>query len=167
MNGNALPDEDEDSGDETRSINGVGRGSDSRSVTSVTHDRTRSTPAGPSSVTGSIRRPSSPKVPHHHHRHPGQPAGSNQAKESFLNYFFGQNGPGPLAGASVDRAMATQGATTITPIGRDMSGGESAVKGGLLAGKRPLEGVNAGSSAAFDMKSLGKHIEAVSPRLFL
>jgi dynamin 1-like protein len=164
VNGNAIPDEEDDSGDEARSINGVmsGKGSDSRSITSVTHDRTRSTPAGPSSTVGSIRRPSSPKAPHHqHHRHSAQPPNSNQAKESFLNYFFGQNGPGPLAGASVERAMTTQGATTITPVGRDVSSGEPPVRSGLLAGKRSLEGGNAGSSAAFDMKSLGKHIEAV------
>lgn len=130
---------------------------------SSVHDRARSSAAGPSSFTGTLRRPSSPK-PHHHHRHGAQgqapqPTGSAAAKESFLNYFFGQNGPGPLAGASVDRASVALGggASTITPVGRDVSGGEAHTSG-LLAGKRNLEGNN----AAFDMKSLGKHIEAVS-----
>ncbi|GJE93832.1 Dynamin-related protein [Phanerochaete sordida] len=163
VNGNGLADEDEDS-DDARSINGIpGRASDARSVTSQ-HDRTRSTPSGPASHAGSMRRPSSPKPSHHHSsRHaPPPPAGSAAAKESFLNYFFGQNGPGPLAGASVERAMATQGATAITPIGRDISGGQPPAHSGLLAGKRSLDGPNAGSNAAFDMKSLGKHIEATS-----
>ncbi|EKM50730.1 uncharacterized protein PHACADRAFT_130199 [Phanerochaete carnosa HHB-10118-sp] len=166
------------------------RGSDARSI-SGQHDRTRSTPGGPASLAGPMRHPSSPKPSHHHHssRHPPQapagsnaakesflnyffgqngpgplaaPAGSNAAKESFLNYFFGQNGPGPLAGASVERAVAAQGATVITPIGRDVSGGQPPAQTGLLAGKRTLDAANQGSNAAFDMKSLGKHIEATS-----
>ena len=57
--------------------------------------------------------------------------------------------------------MTTQGATAITPIGRDISGGQPSAQTGLLAGKRTLDSANAGSDAAFDMKSLGKHIEAV------
>ena len=44
------------------------------------------------------------------------------------------------------------------PIGRDISGTETSMSSGLMAGKRTLDGNN----AAFDMKSLGKHIEAVS-----
>lgn len=49
--------------------------------------------------------------------------------------------------------------TTIAPVGRDVYGGEPALQSGLMAPKRTnLEGNN----AAFDMKSLGKHIEAVS-----
>ncbi|KAF8909264.1 Dynamin central region-domain-containing protein [Gymnopilus junonius] len=106
------------------------------------------------------------------------PGGS--AKETFLNYFFGQNGPGPIAGSSVERAVhghgthghsghgasahggvgasVEGGANHIVPIGRDVSGGESsALTSGLLAGKRGLD-VN---NAAYDMKSLGRHIEAV------
>lgn len=42
--------------------------------------------------------------------------------------------------------------------GRDVSGAENSGPTGLMAGKRTLNGNN----AAFDMKSLGKHIEAVS-----
>lgn len=41
-------------------------------------------------------------------------------------------------------------------VGRDLYGSDSSLQSGLMAGKR-LEG----SDAAFDMKSLGKHIEAV------
>ncbi|KDR80911.1 hypothetical protein GALMADRAFT_241433 [Galerina marginata CBS 339.88] len=104
------------------------------------------------------------------------PGGS--ARETFLNYFFGQNGPGPIAGSSVERATHGHGhgagqshahghghsigsteATHIVPVGRDVSGGESAsiLSSGLMAGKRGMDGNN----AAYDMKSLGRHIEAV------
>ena len=75
------------------------------------------------------------------------------AKETFLNYFFGQNGPGPLQGATADRAGA------LGPIvtGRDVTGADPSLEAGIMAGKRGLD-----SNAAYDMKSLGKHIEAVS-----
>lgn len=49
-------------------------------------------------------------------------------------------------------------AQTVIPVGRDTSGGSSAVSTGLMAGKKIVDG----NSAAYDMKSLGKHIEAVS-----
>lgn len=160
MNGITSQDDEEESSDETKSTNGmlVGRGSDARSVSSTVHDRTRPSASAPSSAA-TIRRPSSPKAPHHHHnRHaPQQPTGSGAAKESFLNYFFGQNGPGPLAGASVDRAEAIHGTNTVIPVGRDVSGGEPVAQTGLLVSKRNMEN----SNAAFDMKSLGRHIEAV------
>lgn len=101
---------------------------------------------------------------------------SGSARETFLNYFFGQNGPGPLAGSSVDKAGHVHGqgqmhghpghahnigsteVSQIVPVGRDVSGGESSISTGLMAGKRTLDGNN----AAYDMKSLGRHIEAVS-----
>ena len=35
------------------------------------------------------------------------PGGS--ARETFLNYFFGQSGPGPIAGSSVDHASSGLG----------------------------------------------------------
>ncbi|KJA22831.1 hypothetical protein HYPSUDRAFT_201906 [Hypholoma sublateritium FD-334 SS-4] len=95
------------------------------------------------------------------------PAGS--ARETFLNYFFGQNGPGPIAGSSVERAhghghgghhnsTGSSEMAQIVPVGRDMSGAESTMASGLMAGKRGIDGNN----AAYDMKSLGRHIEAVS-----
>jgi dynamin 1-like protein len=60
----------------------------------------------------------------------------------------------------MDRAVsAHDGPATIVSTGRDLSGPDSSVHSGLMAGKRD------GSSAAFDMKSLGKHIEAVSGSL--
>lgn len=96
------------------------------------------------------------------------PGGS--ARETFLNYFFGQNGPGPIAGSSIDRGtshggqhshsyMHSVGPETphIVPVGRDVSG-EPGLSSGLMAGKRSLNSHN----AAYDMKSLGKHIEAVN-----
>lgn len=143
-------------------MNGALASRDARSAPNTVHDRARTTASG-HSAANSVRRPSSPKAPHHHHssRHPSAqphagPGSSGTAKETFLNYFFGQNGPGPLSGATVERVSSTT-ATAITPVGRDVSGGEMMIKSGL--GRRTLEG---GSSAAFDMKSLGKHIEAVS-----
>ncbi|KAG2012099.1 dynamin protein dnm1, variant 2 [Coprinopsis cinerea AmutBmut pab1-1] len=92
------------------------------------------------------------------------------ARETFLNYFFGQNGPGPVSGASVDqqRGRGVGGGhygggagsqdVGFTPVGRDVSGAEPALSSGLMAGKRSIDG----NDAAYDMKSLGKHIEAVS-----
>lgn len=97
------------------------------------------------------------------------PGGS--ARETFLNYFFGQNGPGPIAGSSVERHSQASGfaghqhgvngapdVAPIVPVGRDVSGTDSGMSSGLMAGKRGIDG----SSAAYDMKSLGRHIEAVS-----
>ena len=44
------------------------------------------------------------------------------------------------------------------PTGRDVSNADTPGPTGLMAGKRTLDGNN----AAYDMRSLGKHIEAVS-----
>ncbi len=102
----------------------------------------------------------------------GAGAGTPFSREAFLSYFFGQNGPGPVTGTSLDqqhhhhpnhhRHGQLGGAVgdrtqSIAPVGRDVSGGNSVT--GLMAGKRVVDG----NSAAYDMKSLGKHIEAVSP----
>lgn len=108
----------------------------------------------------------------HHSSVSGSPS-TNTARETFLNYFFGQNGPGPVAGSSVDRVPAhghghghshvhggmghqLEPAAHFQPIGRDVSGADTSMTG-LMAGKRGIDGNN----AAYDMKSLGKHIEAV------
>lgn len=89
-----------------------------------------------------------------------------------MNYFFGQNGPGPISGASLERhnnslhAFHGAGGGGIggssfshgfVPVGRDVSAPEVTMSSGLMAGKRGIDG----NSAAYDMKSLGKHIEAV------
>ncbi|KAG1735926.1 Dynamin central region-domain-containing protein [Suillus paluster] len=138
-----LEDEDESSAEEPVGVNGV-LSRDGRSVSSTVHDRTRITGSGPALPAA---KASSSKPHPAHPRHssaqpqapqPGAPGTSpHSARETFLNYFFGQNGPGPIAGSTVERPRAPTG---------------------LMAGKRTLDGNN----AAFDMKSLGKHIEAIS-----
>lgn len=132
---------------------------DGRSVSSTVHDRARTI----ASSNDAPRMPGSPNPHHHHHgtvrshsAHPGAGGASQPgtAKETFLNYFFGQNGPGPISGATAERAATGAG---VNLIGRDVNGSDPALNSGLMAGKRGIEG----SSAAFDMKSLGRHIEAV------
>ncbi|KAG5641963.1 hypothetical protein DXG03_003855 [Asterophora parasitica] len=183
VNGNGLSPEDED---ETSSEDSIFPPRDSRSVSSTVHDRSRSsisssatTPAmamGMSTIAkrSSSRNPNqnqSQQRDHHHRPHSALggplPNGSGSsppttARETFLNYFFGQNGPGPIAGSSVERGQHAHGhghglGSAIVPVGRDVSGAESALSTGLMAGKRGIDGNN----AAYDMKSLGKHIEAI------
>uniref|UniRef100_A0A8H7XSY5 Dynamin protein dnm1 n=1 Tax=Psilocybe cubensis TaxID=181762 RepID=A0A8H7XSY5_PSICU len=115
----------------------------------------------------SSSRPSSAFGGHNVGMNGGSSPPSGSARETFLNYFFGQNGPGPLAGSSVDRVSHGQGQghhghgitepAPFVPIGRDVSGTEPSMSSGLMAGKRGIDG----NSAAYDMKSLGRHIEAV------
>lgn len=174
---------------------------DGRSVSSTLHDRDRtsrsSLPSGtttPTNVPASSRHrnpdhnsssvtkhsqahsSSSHRVhsnPTHSHGPTANGSGSSphSARETFLNYFFGQNGTGPLTGpgATGERthSHATGGQQGIVPVGRDVSGTENtttnniAMSSGLTgAGRMGVDGY--GSSAAYDMKSLGKHIEAVS-----
>jgi len=113
---------------------------------------------------------------HHASMSAGSSPPGGSARETFLNYFFGQNGPGPIAGSSVDRAahghthsagqsqhgpvhnIGSTESSHIVPVGRDVSGGESStLSSGLMAGKRGMDG----NTAAYDMKSLGRHIEAI------
>ncbi|KAF8643005.1 hypothetical protein AX16_009250 [Volvariella volvacea WC 439] len=132
--------------------------------------------------------------------------GSNKdARDTFLNYLFGQAQPPsstPTSSSTSHRSSLTSSAftstttsTTLTavapsttastglvnqhptlgigasvqpypgvvPIGRDVSqavDGGSVGMGGFMLGATGTGGKN-GSNAAFDMKSLGKHIEAV------
>ena len=79
----------------------------------------------------------------------------NTARETFLNYFFGQNGPGPVGSSSLERSHI---GLPPPPSGRDISAADTHGPTGLMAGKRTLDG----NDAAYDMRSLGKHIEAVS-----
>jgi len=157
-NGPTPEDDDDSSSEDVGGANGVLR--DGRSVSSTVHDRSRPSTTAP--PTGTVSKQSS-RHQHlqHSHRHSiahVQPVESTKgsppnARETFLNYFFGQNGPGPIAGSSMERSHGSQ----HVPIGRDTSGTETSMPSGLMAGKRSLDGNN----AAFDMKSLGKHIEAV------
>jgi dynamin 1-like protein len=156
MNGNTGP-EDEDP-DDFLDDGASAAGASARSVSSTVHDRTR---ISVSTAAGTISKASSRLEARSAHAHMQRPASAapapgssppSTAKDTFLNYFFGQNGPGPVAGSSFERAAAGVGAMT----GRDVHGGDAILHSGLLAPRRD------GSTAAYDMKSLGKHIEAVS-----
>ena len=152
-----------------------------RSVSAtLQHERNRSRGAGKASPRSS--NASDSRVPSHRSSHAHTNVsqqqqqhtahGSSQtARESFLTYIFGQNGPGPIGASSVVSAAASgstggpitqqgggAGSTDVIASGRDTSGGADVVlRSGLLAGKHD------GNNAAYDMKSLGKHIEAVRP----
>jgi len=176
-NGRSTPDEDidEEHSDDINAPTSLFPPRENR-ITSGSHDRSR--PAGSiSSVVNSnqnnayaVGKRSSSKTrssrPSQAHQRPAAFASStndssSSARETFLNYFFGQNGPGPIAGSSLDRSHAAGSSETgIVPVGRDVSGADSTLSSGLMAGKRGLDG----NSAAWDMKSLGKHIEAVSAK---
>lgn len=139
-----------------------------------------------------IRRPSSstakPALPKRHQRtgsgtvnpgpnannllQPGAPASTGSsphgAKESFLNYFFG----GPNGAAPVTSAPPSSSASDMTAVQRG-SGHHGRSSHGQTPRRDLLPdlGTNrrGGSSrgldsatTAYDMKSLGKHIEAVS-----
>ncbi|KZT56849.1 hypothetical protein CALCODRAFT_496837 [Calocera cornea HHB12733] len=158
-NGSASA-EDEADDEETDTLpNGV-TPKDTRSVSSTVHDRSR----GPSFVGSGQTQPSG-----HHHvaKHDRRSAGTPNsllappaqinsasspatAKDTFLNYFFGGSQPG------MPNAPAALMGPRHTYVGRDPNP-ESGVPSSALQGSYNLDGNN----AAFDMKSLGKHIEAV------
>lgn len=149
-----IDDEQDESTEDASSVNGNSR--DGRSVSSSLHDRSRTTATSSASTLGKSSKSHHRHSDVHSHRpssantQPGTSPGS--AKETFLNYFFGQNGPGPMSETTFDRPSMGQ----VVSSGRDVSGSDASLQSGLLAGKRD------GNTAAFDMKSLGKHIEAVS-----
>ncbi|KAF8888072.1 Dynamin central region-domain-containing protein [Infundibulicybe gibba] len=182
VNGHGPSPEDDDDESSEEIPNGIFPSRDGRSVSSTLHDRSRTTTsaAPPPAITmgmGTVsKHRSSSKRPHSQQTHPHRPhsvtghtqAGTSgsppSARETFLAYFFGQNGPGPIAGSSVDRFHHAQHdmggpgiSNGIIPVGRDTSGAEASMSSGLMAGKRSMDGNN----AAYDMKSLGKHIEAI------
>ena len=152
-----------------------GVASTTRSVSAtLQHERERPRRAGakasPRSSNASDSRVSTHRSSHsnalqqqqQHNAH-GSP---NTARESFLTYIFGQTGPGPIGANSAVSAASAVGSGSaygvdgggdgVPASGRDTSGGADVVlRSGLLAGKHD------GNSAAYDMKSLGKHIEAV------
>lgn len=111
---------------------------------------------------------------HHHHSHSQRPQEGTQAppnssvlnqasshsthhapRESFLDYFFG--GASAVPGSGVGAAVPGLG--PAAPAHRnlpDFSQSQRDQKPNPMAGRGGLEG----SSAAYDMKSLGKHLEA-------
>jgi len=182
-------DEDETLSDDANGPNGIFHPRDGRSVSSTLHDRSRSnatsdlsTTKPPVTVMGTVAKRSSSKPRMQRASHgggsglqrptpPGFEGGGSMSSGSspppgFLNYFFfGQNGAGPVTGSSIDRPHQIHnhghGSSEVghfVPVGRDVSGAEASMSSGLMAGKRGMDGTN----AAYDMKSLGRHIEAVS-----
>lgn len=156
-----------------------------RSVSNNVHDRSRLTSTSAPSVNGGLSTTTgkhhhsrstrnstsstSSQQQHHHHHHnssrrtdgeriSSSSSSTSTAKESFLNYFFGQNGPGPVAGANISEVHGHLNRVGGT-VGRDVSGPDS-MAGAF--GRAKGVPVGDGSDAAFDMKSLGRHIEAVS-----
>ena len=146
-----------------------------RSVSAtLQHERERPSRAGarasprlsnPSDSRVSTRRSSHPNASHQQQQ-PNAHGSPHTARESLLTYIFGQNGPGPIGASSAVTAAsvgsanghgsAGGGADGVPASGRDMSGGaDVALRSGLLVGKHD------GNNAAYDMRSLGKHIEAV------
>ncbi|KAH7106086.1 dynamin protein dnm1 [Auriculariales sp. MPI-PUGE-AT-0066] len=136
-------DEDDETADNI--VNGAHTRTSSRVVSSALHDRSRSRAGTP--VPGALR-PQHPLATVRGPPLPGQgQAGS--AKETFLNYFFGGQQPSAAPGSPV---------SSVAPSGRDLSPiSTSTIDNSGLLHSRTVEG----SSAAFDMKSLGKHIEAL------
>lgn len=85
----------------------------------------------------------------------GSSPSSSSAKESFLNYFFGGSEGMAMASGSAHQGMGASG----SGHGGRMSSESGAERGdNPLSGRRGLEG----NAAAFDMKSLEKHLEPVS-----
>ena len=164
-------------------INGTSghpQGRETRSVSSTVHDRAGVKGGKDSKTSSHAQSGSSKEHPHRNSHHQdrtsskrqpepssaSQQAGGQQqggARDSFLNYFFGGQ-PGSETPSSVlgetrgefgARAGGNGGRTDYLP---DLSKGE-----GRLSGRRGLEG----SGAAFDMKSLQKHLDPVRRRAFI
>ncbi|KAL0566551.1 Dynamin-related GTPase protein, partial [Marasmius crinis-equi] len=146
---------------DTDSINGIFPPCDSRSVSSTVHDRSRTRASTGTASTVTAVSTSKRSSSHHHHQPPrphsslgtpgvgapGSSPSSTTARETFLNYFFGGNaGPGEKHGHGHHHHHSPSPTlNAITPSGRDLGN---------------TGGITEGRSAVFDMKSLGKHIEA-------
>lgn len=129
--------------------------------------RTASVPANANSdlrgSTGNVRIPSAANPPNggsHHHgprgaSPPRHASGSHgTAKDSFLNYFFG--------GAQGTPGMPQQGRARqpLPQVPRSTDGYDSGDQSANpMAGRKGFEG----RAAAFNMKSLDKHLEPVRP----
>ncbi|CCA73280.1 probable DNM1-dynamin-related GTPase [Serendipita indica DSM 11827] len=152
MNGATSSDNDDDD-DQSKVLNGL-TARDTRSVSASLQERSRI-------ASGNLSSASSPplrtKESHHrsHHRTGSQatstrptvpvpvaPTGTANAKETFLNYFFGGQGPATGPSSTIPSGHRAQ-PTTVTDI----------------LGDEPLPEQDMGKVAAMDMKSLGRHIE--------
>ncbi|EJU03783.1 hypothetical protein DACRYDRAFT_49126 [Dacryopinax primogenitus] len=161
MNGSVSAEEEEADDEHSEVMPNGTAPKDTRSVSSTVHDRSRAPSFVPS---GAKEAPPMHNMARHDRRStsggaqlgvPTVNAGTSpaSAKETFLNYFFGGNQPGMPPGASPAALMVPR----HSQVGRDLNP-ESGVPSSALQAVRTLDG----SNAAFDMKSLGKHIEAVS-----
>lgn len=159
INGRVTPTSDDDEPTDDASSGNV---RDQRSVSATILDRSRVTTV----TTSATPMPRNSRTTHHHHSHTGEhqthrrsssqaPGGSSpqSARETFLTYFFGQQNAGSAVGTTLSASASTESGIALT--GRDLA--QPSAPTGLLAGKRGLDGTD----AAYDMKSLGKHIEAV------
>jgi dynamin 1-like protein len=184
-----MEDEDDSSTTTDNILNGLNGGTTSgRSVSNSVHDRSRLTSTSAPPVNGGLsttagkhhhsqstrNSTSSTSSQQHHHHHnssrrtdgeriSSSSSSTSTAKESFLNYFFGQNGPGPVAGANIAEGHGHLNRAGGT-VGRDVSGPDYTTGAFARTKNGP---VGDGCDAAFDMKSLGRHIEAVSGDFFL
>ncbi|KAH8104289.1 dynamin protein dnm1 [Phellopilus nigrolimitatus] len=151
---------------------GLSHGNSTRSVSSTVHDRSKIASSAPASGNASSSSTVSRQSRPHQHQHQnnkhdatrrpsstaptGGRASSPSARDTFLNYFFGQqqNGMPPGTSAAVGgMGFSAAMASGVAPAARDMQ--QTPAPTGLMAGKQD------GNNAAYDMKSLGKHIEAV------
>lgn len=90
---------------------------------------------------------------HQHQHHSSQPA---QAKETFLNFFFGGQGPA----SAPSSVMSTP--PSFRPRGSRSGAAGMGAGAGMVGDVDELAlDQDPGKSAAMDMKSLGKHIDAV------
>lgn len=146
---------DNDEEEEGKGPNGLAP-RDGRSVSATVHDRSRAANASGnlSSASTTAARASKDHNRSHHRsashsnqNHPTSGAGApgvGAARETFLNYFFGTQGPASAPSTAIpSNSTRTQAVTDIL-------------------GDEPLPEQDMGKVAAFDMKSLGKHIESNS-----
>lgn len=149
-----LSSSDNDDEELTRNPNGIG----ARSVSSSIHDRGRSAANASGNLSSTSIPASLAKERHANHHRPasqstGVRPGANEgpgggtARETFLNYFFGTQGPatGPSSTIPSNNSRRTPRATPTD-----------------ILGDEPLPEQDMGRVAAFDMKSLSNHIETVS-----
>ena len=173
--------DDDDSSSGAVTPNGIPIARDSRSTSASLPDRARATVGRNSpKPNGTSANPSSSHHNHHTtsttHRsrrssshepsNLGAPGTSPRAaRDTFMNYFFGgQTGPGQSStgvGQHTNGPSSAIGLSSMFGSKQDASGKDVAPNDG-----EPLPGLNPrnrtdGSNAAYDMKSLGKHIEAV------
>lgn len=166
MNGIFTQEEEDEISDEaTTPISREGR-----SVSSTVHDRSKIVSSAPVSGNVSSSSTTSRQSRVHHHHHQNEPprrassttptgGSSATARDTFLNYFFGQqpNGSSSVTSSGVSSGIGLSAAmlSGSAPHARDLH--QSPPLTGLLAGKNGPDG----SNSALDMKSLSKHIEAV------